>query len=77
VLNGARVGSGSIIGAGALISEGSDIPAGSMVLGVPGRVRRGTTAQERESIRANARFYVERVREYEEQAGIPAAHGGQ
>jgi carbonic anhydrase/acetyltransferase-like protein (isoleucine patch superfamily) len=76
VLNGATVRAGSIIGAGAMIAEGTDIPAGSLVLGVPGRVRRSTTAGERDSIRDNARFYVERVREY--QFGVGAnTNGGQ
>lgn len=64
VLNGARIGAGSIIGAGALVPEGAVVPPGSMVLGVPGRVRRETTEAEREQVRANARLYVERVREY-------------
>jgi carbonic anhydrase/acetyltransferase-like protein (isoleucine patch superfamily) len=64
VLNGARVGSGSIIGAGAMVPEGSQVPPNSMVLGLPGRVRRQTTEAERAQIRANARFYVERAGEY-------------
>lgn len=71
VLNAARVGSGSIIGAGAMVAEGSDIPQNSLVLGVPGRVRRETTEQERRSIKENARLYVERVREY--QLGEPVS----
>lgn len=64
VLNGASIGSGSIIGAGAMIPEGTQIPPNSMVLGLPGKVRRQTTEAEREQIRANARLYVERVAEY-------------
>ena len=58
VLNGARVGAGSIVGAGALVPEGLEIPPGSMVLGVPGRVVRSTTTEEREGLRAGARRYV-------------------
>lgn len=64
ILNGATIGAGSIIGAGAMIPEGTQIPPNSMVLGLPGRVRRQTTDAEREQIRANARFYVERKGEY-------------
>jgi len=64
VLNGATIGSGSIIGAGAMIPEGTQVPPNSMVLGLPGKVRRETTDAEREGIRANARFYVDRVAEY-------------
>ncbi|WP_246000294.1 gamma carbonic anhydrase family protein [Nocardioides pocheonensis] len=59
ILNGARVGRGSIVGAGAVVSEGAVVPAGSLVLGLPGRVRRTTTATELESIRSNATHYVE------------------
>jgi carbonic anhydrase/acetyltransferase-like protein (isoleucine patch superfamily) len=64
VLNGAVIGSGSIIGAGAVIAENTLVPPGSMVLGVPGKLRRETTAEERDGIKGNARFYVDRIREY-------------
>lgn len=59
VLNGARIGSGSLIAAGAVVLGGTEIPAGSLVAGVPGKVRRETTAEEREMILANARIYRE------------------
>ncbi len=58
VLNGARVGSGSIVGAGAMVPEGMDIPPGSMVLGIPAKIRRPTTDEERTALRAQARRYV-------------------
>lgn len=57
VLNGAVVGSGSILGAGALIPEGEVIPPGSLVLGIPGRVVRGTTDEERKATLNNADHY--------------------
>ena len=37
LLNGGRVGRGSVVGAGAVSSEGMEIPPGSLVLGVPAR----------------------------------------
>ena len=40
LLNGVRVGKGSVVGAGAVLVEGMEVPPGSMVLGVPGRVVR-------------------------------------
>ncbi len=40
VLNGARIGENCLIGAGALIPEGKEIPAGSLVMGMPGKVVR-------------------------------------
>jgi len=58
VMNGARVGAGTVVGAGALIPEGAVVPGGSLVLGMPGKVRRETTAEERAGITANAAHYV-------------------
>ena len=48
VMNGARIGSGSIVGAGAVVPEGVEVPPGSLVLGVPGRVARATSPEERD-----------------------------
>lgn len=64
VLGGSRIGAYSIIGAGALVPEGAEIPEGSVVLGVPGRVRRLVTEEERAAMRWRARHYVERARSY-------------
>lgn len=61
LLNGARIGSGSIVGAGALVSEGVEIPPNSLVLGVPGKVRRETTEAERAAIATSAAGYVARA----------------
>lgn len=58
VMNGAVVGAGSIVGAGAVVPEGVRIPIGSMVLGVPGRVVRETTEEERAGVVASALRYV-------------------
>lgn len=38
VLDGVRVGHGSVIGAGAVVTAGTEIPPHSLVLGVPARV---------------------------------------
>ena len=64
VMNGATIGTGSIVGAGALVPEGTTIPPESLVLGMPGKVRRSITAAEREKILANARGYVELARKH-------------
>ncbi len=61
VLNGARVGSGSIVGAGAVVAEGVQVPPESLVLGIPGRVARPTTAAQREDLRRTAAQYVEMI----------------
>ncbi len=64
VLNGARIGRGSIIGARALVTEGMQVPPGSLVLGVPGRVVRPLSAQQSAEIRATAERYVARKERY-------------
>lgn len=58
VLNGAHIGAGSLVAAGAVIPERTVIPAGSLVAGVPGKVRRPCTADDLASIRAYANNYL-------------------
>ena len=67
ILNGARIGTGSIIAAGAVVAEGADIPPASMVMGVPGKVKRQISEEERERFRLNAQHYVEAARAYREE----------
>ena len=64
LLNGVRVGSGSIIGAGAVVREDFVVPPNSLVLGVPGRIARETTAHERERIRHTVESYLELQQRY-------------
>ena len=58
LLNRVHVGRGSIIGAGALCPEGMVVPPGSLVIGLPGRVVRPTTAAERERIARTVDSYL-------------------
>ncbi len=64
ILNGAHIGTGSVIAAGALIPEGMQVPPYSMVMGVPGKVKREITEDERERFKLNCRHYVELAAEY-------------
>ena len=64
VLNGARIGKGSVVAAGAVIPEGMQVAAGSMVMGIPGKVRREVSAEERQRFRDNAQHYVDAARIY-------------
>jgi carbonic anhydrase/acetyltransferase-like protein (isoleucine patch superfamily) len=57
VLNGARVGAGTLIAAGSVVLEGAEIPPGSLVAGLPGKVRRELTDDERAAILRNAANY--------------------
>jgi len=70
VLNGARIGSGCLIAGGAVVLEGSEIPDGSLVAGVPGKVRRELTEEERAGLLENAEHYLAHVREHLEASPI-------
>ena len=58
VLNGARIGRQCIVGAHALVPEGMEVPEGSLVVGVPARVRRELTPDERTGLAAQAERYM-------------------
>ncbi|MFD3659051.1 gamma carbonic anhydrase family protein [Streptomyces sp. NPDC058659] len=58
VLNGARIGAGSLVAAQALVPQGMEIPPGSLVAGVPARVRRPLTEEEKAGIKLNAEVYL-------------------
>ena len=75
LLNGVRVGSGSIVGAGAVCREGMVVPPNSLVLGVPGRVVRETTPEERERIRHTVGAYLELQRRHRDGAISEAGRG--
>lgn len=67
VLNGAKIGKNCLIGAGALITEGKEIPAGSLVMGVPGKVVRELDEQAIQGLRASALHYQENMRFFRDQ----------
>jgi len=58
VLNTAVIGEGSLVAAGAVVLEGTVVPPGSLVAGVPAKVRRELTDEERAGIRENAQRYL-------------------
>ncbi|MEU1285152.1 gamma carbonic anhydrase family protein [Kitasatospora sp. NPDC005856] len=57
VLNGARIGTGSLVAAGAVVPQGMVVPPGSLVAGVPAKVRRELTEEERAGITSNGAGY--------------------
>jgi carbonic anhydrase/acetyltransferase-like protein (isoleucine patch superfamily) len=59
VLDQAEIGAHSIIGAGAVVLEGTRVPSGSLVAGVPARVKRSLTEEERQALIQRAARYVE------------------
>jgi carbonic anhydrase/acetyltransferase-like protein (isoleucine patch superfamily) len=68
LLNGSVIGEGSLVAAGTVVLEGTQVPPGSLVAGVPGKVRRELTDEERQSVIDNARTYTE-LRETHRSAG--------
>lgn len=59
VLNGAVIGAGSLVAAQALVPQGLRVPPGSLVAGVPAKVRRELTEEERDGLKLNAQIYRE------------------
>ncbi|MCS7082376.1 MAG: gamma carbonic anhydrase family protein [Bacteroidetes bacterium] len=64
VLDGAYVEHHCLIGAGALVPPGMRVPAGHLVLGVPARVVRPLTEQERAELEQAAENYVRYAARY-------------
>ncbi|MFE7761278.1 gamma carbonic anhydrase family protein [Streptomyces sp. NPDC057438] len=59
VLNGAVIGAGSLVAAQALVPQGMRVPPGSLVAGVPAKVKRPLTDEERELVTLNGTHYAE------------------
>jgi carbonic anhydrase/acetyltransferase-like protein (isoleucine patch superfamily) len=71
VLNGVHVGAESIVAAHSLVPEGMVIPAGSLVMGLPAKVRRALSAEERAGIRQYAENYLRYKQDYLAEAARP------
>jgi len=59
ILNGAHVGAECIVAAGTLVPEGMVVPPGSLVMGVPAKLRRPISDEERAGLRLYAQNYYE------------------
>src|SRR5579875_3966175 len=64
VLSHAQVGPRTIIGACALVSERKTIPEGVLAVGVPAKVARALTTEEKDQIVASAAGYCARAAEH-------------
>ena len=64
VLDGADVGEDSIIGAGALVKEGMKVEPGTLVVGVPARVARKLSDEEKARIKKSAVNYINYSADY-------------
>jgi carbonic anhydrase/acetyltransferase-like protein (isoleucine patch superfamily) len=61
VLGGVQIGAGSLVAAGSVVRPGTVVPAGVLVAGVPGRVIRELTDDDRELFADSAVNYVARA----------------
>ncbi len=64
IMNGCVIGKGSIVGAGAVVTEGQIIPPFSMVLGMPGKVKKELDPSSLDDRIAHAMGYVNRGQHY-------------
>ncbi|MFC2154034.1 gamma carbonic anhydrase family protein [Candidatus Altiarchaeota archaeon] len=69
VLDEAVVGENSIIGANALVVGGKEYPPNSLIMGVPAKVVREITEEERIKLEENAKHYVKLAKEYAAKKG--------
>ncbi|MFD9283553.1 gamma carbonic anhydrase family protein [Streptomyces mirabilis] len=69
VLNGAVIGAGSLVAAQALVPQGMQVPPGSLVAGVPAKVKRPLTEEERQGLTLNGTFYVDLAKTHKEAHG--------
>lgn len=58
VLDGARIGAEALVAAGALVREGMQVPPRTLVVGVPGIVKRELTERELEIVRRTSGRYL-------------------
>jgi carbonic anhydrase/acetyltransferase-like protein (isoleucine patch superfamily) len=66
VLNGAVIGAGSLVAAQALVPQGMVVPPGSLVAGVPAKVRRELSEEERQGVTLNGTLYAELAKTHRE-----------
>ena len=64
VLDRARIHRNSMVAAGAIVLEGFDVPEGMLVAGVPAKVKRALTEDEKQFIRQSAVNYVNYIQAY-------------
>ena len=64
VLDDAKVGPYALVAAGAVVLGGSVIPEGTLAAGVPAKVIRALTEDEREMLMQSAQNYVDYVATY-------------
>lgn len=59
VMDRAHIGKGSVIGAGALVPEGMEIPPYSLVVGIPGKIKRTISSEDHKEQLRQCQMYVD------------------
>jgi len=65
ILDNAKVGNYSLVAAGSLVLENFEVPPGMLVAGVPARIKRALTEDEKRGLENSAAHYVEYARSYD------------
>ena len=69
ILDGARIGKQSVVAAGSLVPVGMQVPEGSLVAGVPAKVKKSLSDEEREQIKGWAEKYLVVAKQHREKLG--------
>lgn len=64
IQNGAKIGANSLVAAGSVVTEHSEFPPGSLVMGVPARLKRALEPHEIELNRYAADHYTHNAEEF-------------
>ncbi len=70
VLGGARIGAGTLVAAGALVGPGKQIPSGVLVAGMPGRVVRELTDDDRASFAQTPDRYMAKALRHRQASAV-------
>lgn len=64
VQNRAVIGDNTIVAVGAVVTEGTEVPPGSLMMGIPAKVKRPLTDAEIEHNREAAEHYADNAKEF-------------
>lgn len=64
IMDGVHIHKNSMVAAGAVVLEGFDVPEGTLVAGIPAKVKRVLTEEEKQSMRQSAINYVDEAQAY-------------
>ncbi len=70
VLDGADIGDNCIVAAGSVIREGLKVPSNSLVVGIPGRIKRKLKKSEVEALKKHAENYSEYAKECQKELRV-------